>query len=150
MSLRSCAGTNAEGASCGALPHLVGADGYCIAHRPGGAERMRELSAKGGESTARAWQSEGFKLDELPEMTTLEDAKLALDAIRRAVLTRKITHAEGNAASKAVSEWVKAESSAQTARIVNELQRELDEKAREINELREQLAKRNRTLRAVS
>ena len=147
-----CKGFKADsGEPCGSLSHLVGPSGYCPAHDPGNAERMKEIATRGGHATAAKHASAGFTADELPAIITLEDAKRALDVIRVAVMTRKLTHAEGNAASKSVSEWVKAESAAVTGRIVNELQKDLDAKTEEIAALKLQLASgAGRRIRAVS
>ncbi len=136
-----CRGTNAEGEPCGAPDRLVGAEGFCEAHQEGGEARMREMASKGGLATARKHHGEGFCEEDLVEITSLEDAKLALDQIRVAVLTRRITHAEATAASRAVSEWVKTEGARMTKVLVVELTAELDAKAREIDELRAELAK---------
>ena len=57
------------------------------------------------------------------------------------MLTRRITHAEATAASRAVSEWVKTEGARMTKVLVVELTAELKAKAREIDELRAELAK---------
>jgi len=146
-----CKGFKGSGEPCGSLPHLVGPNGYCPSHDPDNAERMREIATRGGHATAAKHASVGFTADELAPMVTLEDAKRALDVIRVAVMTRKITHAEGNAASKSVSEWVKAEGAAVTGRIVNELQKDLDGKTAEIAALKLQLSTvPGRRIRAVS
>jgi ribosome recycling factor len=83
-----------------------------------------------------------------PPFLTLEDAKLALDAIRQGALTRKITHNEANAASMAVAEWCKAQAATITKSLVNELHAELAEKEKQIAELRKQLSG-GRGIRAV-
>ncbi len=68
----------------------------------------------------------------------------ALDEIRVAVLTRRITHGEGASAAKTCDSWVKAYSAQLTKSLVNELQAELDAKANEIEELRTELSKASR------
>ena len=143
-----CRATNAGGEPCGAPERLVDADRLCAAHRPGGDALMRTMAVKGGLATARKHRSEGFGREEIVDLVSLEDAKLALDQVRVAVLTRKITHAEATAATRAVSEWVKTESARMTKSLVNELTTELDAKAHEIAELRAELAKASR-MRAV-
>ena len=143
----TCAAFNTRGEPCGITFGLDDA-GYCQIHGEGGAERQRAISAKGGEATAKAWAAVGFKPEELPDLVTVEDAMTALDVIRRAAMTRRLTHAESNAASKAVSEWVKAHAALQTQKLVGELQKELDAKTAEIEELRKQLNTQSR-MRAV-
>ena len=116
-----------------------------------GEELVIDIVKKGRKRTLRAntylWgvvyasisEHTGFTPEELPPLKTLEDAKTALDAIRIGVLTRKITHAEANAGSKALSEWAKCEGIACTQRVVNELHAELQKKTAEIEALRIQL-----------
>jgi hypothetical protein len=134
-----CLATNAQGEQCDALEHLV-IDDYCPAHRKGGREMMRELASLGGQALRRKLEGEAFTADELQPITSLEGAKAALDQIRVAVLTRRITHSEGASASKAVSEWVKTHGATTTATLVNELRLELEAKTNEIEALRGQLA----------
>ena len=100
---------------------------------------MREARSRGGLATAQKRQGKPFSGDEIGRLSTLEDAKLALDQIRTAVLLRRITHSEGSAATKAVSEWVRTESTVLTAALVGDLRRELDARTREIDELRTEL-----------
>jgi hypothetical protein len=145
-----CSATNASGGPCGAPEEWVDeALGLCRVHQPGGHERQVENAMKGGEALKRKHDGGGFAIEDLPPVTTLEDAKLALDAIRVAVLTRRITDREANSASKAVSEWVKAEASAQTQRLVTELKAELERKTGEIEVLRQQLATQGRAQRSM-
>jgi len=110
---------------------------------------MREIAALGGQATKAKLEGRAFQDDELPRITTLEDAKLALDDIRRAILSRRITHSEGASASKAVAEWVKTESAAATGRLVNELRTEMEAKTDEIEALRKQLAGQARGMRVA-
>lgn len=142
-----CRGTNAAGGPCQAPEHMV-EDGLCPAHRPGGVEMMRERAALGGLATKARFEGQAFAPEDLPPLVTLEDAKAALDQVRVAVMSRRVTHAEGNAASKAVSEWVRTETAAITARLVGELKSELQAKAEEIEALRKQLATLQRERRA--
>jgi len=135
-----CRGTNVRGGPCEAPESLV-VNGWCGAHRAGGAEAMRERAVLGGAAKAMRDAGEAFTPDQLPPLQDLESAKAALDAVRVAVLCRRISANEGNAASKAVSEWVKTETAAITARLVNELRAELDNRAKEIADLRKQLAR---------
>ena len=88
-----CRGTNVQGEPCGAPERLVGADGLCEAHQEGGEDRMREMAAKGGLATARKHRGEGFSEEDLAEITSLEDAKLALDQIRVAVRVAELEQA---------------------------------------------------------
>jgi uncharacterized protein involved in exopolysaccharide biosynthesis len=144
-----CSSMNAQGEPCDAPEHMV-IDGACPAHREGGREHLRAIAALGGAATAAKHAAEGFKPDEIADLTDIESAMRALDVIRQAAMTRRLTHTEANAASKAVAEWVKAHGVLQTQRLVGELQRSLDEKAEEIQDLRKQLATQSRSIRKVS
>lgn len=132
----TCTATNAAGEPCQSA--AVGDGGLCAAHRMG-REHMATIGSRGGEATRARFGGEAFTAEELPPLHTIEDAKAALDVVRVAVMTRRLTHAEGNAASKSVAEWVKAETAAITGRLVNELRAELDAKSEEIATLRKQL-----------
>lgn len=145
----NCSGVNAAGSPCEAPCHTVDETGFCPAHRPGGEARMQEIRSSGGRATAAKHASAGFLPGEITRVTTLEEAKNALAEIHIAVLTRRITDREGNAASKALAEWTKVEAGAQTQRLVGELQRELDAKGKEIEELRRQLAAGSRKMRVA-
>jgi hypothetical protein len=109
---------------------------------------MKKIGSKGGQATKAKLASPGFDPEAVPPLETLEDAKAALDSIRRGVLCRTITHAEANAASKAVAEWVKTETATTTQRLVTELHRELEAKETQIAALRKQLSG-GRGVRAV-
>lgn len=134
-----CRAMKANGQPCDSLRHLVRENGYCPAHDPENPRQIREAQRLGGEATAAKNRSAPYTLEELPTIETIPDAKRALDEVRRAVMTRRLTHAEGNAASKAVAEWVKAEQ-ARLGDILGELQAELDQKTQEIDALRKQIA----------
>lgn len=100
-------------------------------------ETAAAFGGKGGKAKRHAAP---FALEELSTLRTVEDCKRALDQVRVAVLTRRITPAEGNSASRALDAWTKAEGAAVTARLVGELRAELASKAAEIAELRKALA----------
>ena len=137
-----CRGTTPEG-PCHAPEALV-RGGWCQSHGPGATERMTARGTLGGAATAAAWSSDGFTVEELKPIETLDDAMLALDDIRRAVLCRKVTHNEGNSATRAIGEWVKTHGARLTQALVTELQGELNARTKEIEDLRKQLAKASR------
>jgi hypothetical protein len=101
---------------------------------------MEAIASKGGQALRAKLAGSAFDASELKPITTLEDAKLALDEVRIAVMTRRITHAEGNAASKSISEWVKTQVATNTDKLVNELTGELKAKTQEIEELNKRIA----------
>src|SRR5579872_245831 len=117
----ACQGTKLDGTPCRAPERLV-VDGWCPTHRPGGLDRVREAAAKVGAANAARHEANAAKgLEEaaLAPMETIEDAKRELDTSRRAILLRKIPHAEGAAAARTVAEWVKAHAVGQTQKLVN-------------------------------
>lgn len=124
MSNRSCRGTNAAGEPCGSP--VVGEDGWCPAHRPGGRERLREIGAEGGRAAHEGGSTPtGLDADALPPLAAHGDAKTWLEAIGRAVATGQLGERAAQAAIRAVSEWVKAHEGELTAVVVEELQQEV-------------------------
>ena len=143
-----CLSVNVRGTPCESPEHLV-VDGTCPVHRPGNQERQREIASAGGAALRAKLAGAAFEAADLKPILTLEDAKLALDEIRVATLTRRVTHGEATAATKAIDSWCKAEAATLTARLVGELRAELDIKTREINALRKQLGGTPRQPRVV-
>lgn len=134
-----CQAVNASGESCDAPDRLV-EDGYCHAHRPGGAEFMRDIASLGGRATAAKHSSAGFTDADLQPIRTVEDAQRRLELISNASLTRRITHNECGAASRAIAEWVRAVDVAQTERLSTELHAELARVKAENDSLRAKLS----------
>jgi hypothetical protein len=139
--LPTCVGTKTNGEPYGQTLGLD-ADGLCATHRAGGLERIRAAASRGGRATKAKHAGAAFHADDLPQLETLDDALSYTAMICRAVLTRRITHNESNAAAKAVDSWVKAKQASMTAQLVEELRAELDAKQTEIDGLRQQLASR--------
>ena len=133
-----CIARNADGVPCGSTFGLS-ADSLCPAHAPGGRERLASIASSGGAATAAKHAGQAFAANEITVLESFEDAKRAFDDVRRAVLTRRITHTEGNAATKAIEGWIKAETAGITRGLVNELRAELDARGREIEQLRGQV-----------
>ena len=146
MAEDTCVYVRPDGSRCAST---IGIDlsGLCHVHQPGGSERQRAASVAGGRARAIRDAGAAFDATEIPPLESLEDAKLALDAIRVAVLSRRITHAEGSSATRTVEAWVKAEGAALTAKLVGEIRRELDAKQLEIDALRAQLSGKGRAPR---
>lgn len=134
-----CLATNAAGQPCEAPEGVIGSDGRCFAHSDAGHEHLATIAGLGGRALRAKLEGAAFTASDLSPMVTLEDAKLALDVIRVAVMTRRLTHNEGASAARAVDSWVKAEGAAGTGRLVNELRLELEAKTAEIAELRKHM-----------
>jgi len=128
-----CQATKKDGRPCGAPPALVDPEtGYCRSHRPGAKERLSRQGTKGGEATSAKHKLPGMSDDELPPLQSHEDAKEWLEKIGRAVLTQKITDRTASAAIRGVSEWIKAHEGQLTAKVVDELQNEVDRLKKEL------------------
>lgn len=128
---RRCQGTNAKGLPCAAPPEFVDPEtGYCKAHGPGGRERMKAMAARAVK--AREPQPDGLTPEELPELTDHASAKARLDLIGRAVLTGRIRDKVAHAATRAVSEWVKAHEGQLVSEDVEALRGRLEELEREL------------------
>ena len=118
---RKCGGTNAEGAPCGSP--IVGADGFCAAHRPGGGERMKRLATQG----ALASRKGGLDPDDLPRLDGPQTAALWLDRVGRAVATGKLGHREATAVVRAVEAFLRAHDAGAVTADIQRLRAALEE-----------------------
>lgn len=122
-----CQATKDDGTPCEAPETLVDPEtGLCPSHDPENREKVRENARKGGEAAARRLEGKGLSPDELDPLEDHADAKRALDQVRRAVLTGRISDKVAHAATRAVSEWVKAHEGELTARVVDDLEEEVE------------------------
>lgn len=113
----SCGGENKRGKPCGAPPELVGPDGYCEAHRPGGSAEMRRRGQRGGyASTARGRSPGGLDPEELPPLDSHEAAQEWAEVVGRAVAEGRLGKSEGNTILRAVKEWGRADIDRRTAK----------------------------------
>ncbi len=104
-----CGARRADGEPCGAPPRLIGADGFCPAHRPGARERLSEAGRKGAAATARKWRGRGgLEPGELPELGTPHDAQRALDIVAHAAAEGRLPQRQADATTRAVREWLRA------------------------------------------
>lgn len=150
--LRRCAGTNERGEPCGKPAVLVGDDGFCITHRPGGMEHMKAASAAAAQVRSEKAAAEGLRPGELPLMNDTTGVIDFLNVVARALGERRITDREAQAFRGLAGESTKAISAAIAERLESETHRELEEKDAEIAELRRQIAElrgTGNTLRAV-
>jgi hypothetical protein len=138
---RSCGGVTAAGGRCVKPSNLVGDDGYCDSHRPGGEEHMRAIGSVGGEATKAKFSAQGFAPGEIPEMVDLASAQRVLNMITQGsgVMPPVVTHQQAAVMTRAAEAWIKAEGAAITGRLVTDLQKELNAKEEEIKELRKQI-----------
>ncbi len=143
MSTR-CTSLKLDGTPCESTLGL-NEEGHCQAHQEGALDRLRAAASLGGQATKAKHEGAAFTAEDLPRICTVEDAMQRLDTIQSAVLTRRISHHEGNAAAKVIDSWIKAHAAKLTVGLVNELRAELDAKTREIESLRAQLAGQART-----
>lgn len=106
MPRETCRGTRDDGQPCESP--VVGPDGFCPAHRPGGREKIREAARKGGQAKARKDRAPGVETDGRWKLDSYEAAERWLDVILRAVLAGKVTHAQARSAVRAIEAWMKA------------------------------------------
>lgn len=123
-SRRQCKGHSKSGHPCRVAPQLVGASGYCRTHDPSLVDARKLQSLRGGATTARRFKP-GITPEDLGPLETPSDAQRWLRTIAQAVGSRHLTHAEGNAMSKAVSEWIKARDLDVREQRLTELERKL-------------------------
>ena len=97
---RRCRGTNAAGDPC--RSPVVGADGWCAAHRPGGAAEMRRRGLRGALASR---SGKGLDTSDLPPLTSPQAAERWAETIARAVAERRLTHNEGRAIASLLREW---------------------------------------------
>lgn len=97
----NCEATNTAGEPCGAPSRLVDPETRrCPAHAPGGADRMRQISAQGGQATAEKLARPELEEQEIPEPPeTLEDvaawASWAMRKVASGELSEKQAHQVG-------------------------------------------------------
>ena len=107
---RRCAGTNKAGEPCGSK--VVGPDGFCVAHRAGGIERMRRIGAKGARARANPMPKEG----ELGPLDNPDDAARWLRISGEAVATGRLTHQTCAALVRTVEGFLKAHDAGKVTR----------------------------------
>jgi len=107
MTDQTCTATKADGTPCQSTLLYQGGP-YCIAHAPGGSERMAERGRKGAAATAKKLQGDGLHPDTLGELQTPADAQRWLREIALAIGRRAITHSEGRSMAGAVRTWLDA------------------------------------------
>ncbi|MGH7558481.1 MAG: hypothetical protein ACREMD_12025 [Gemmatimonadota bacterium] len=98
-----------------------------MSHGPGASERMAKLGKKGSAAVLRN-RGKGLDPGELGPLNSHGDAQRWLRIAGEAVAVGRLTDRQGNAISKAVSEWVKAEA----GRVREEDLAELQEQIREL------------------
>lgn len=126
---RRCQGTNAEGEPCSSP--MVGDDGWCPAHRPGGRSEMRRRGTKGAY---KSHEGKGLDEDELGPLEDHADAKAWLEVVGRAVATGRLSHRQGNVVVRAVREWVQAHGDELTAEVVEKLRAKIEALEEELGE----------------
>ena len=101
--LPRCKAMNAKGKPCRSPYTLVGPDGLCPAHRPGGQQRARENGKQGARRLRRQ-----LLHDDLPPLRTPKDAEVWLERIGRAVATGVLSASKGQVATSTVRAWLQA------------------------------------------
>lgn len=123
MTDRQCQGTNADGEPC--RNPVVGPDGWCTAHRPGGESFMSDIGRKGAKATAAKLRGTGtVKTDAIPvagPLTSMADAARFAAWIPGAVATGQLDPKRADVAVRAIREFRSAFDTAELEREVKEL-----------------------------
>jgi len=98
-----CRATNAKGEPCRSPYTLIGGDGYCAMHRPGEEQENRRRRRQGGRKSKGA-----LLLNDLPPLSTLQDAEIWLEKIGRGVATGTLSASKGATAASCVRAWLSA------------------------------------------
>ena len=101
--LPRCRATNAKGQPCRSPHTLIGPDGLCPAHRPGGEQVNRRRARQGARRTKKA-----LLLDDLPALQSPQDAETWLEVVGRAVATGTLPASKGQVAASCVRAWLSA------------------------------------------
>ncbi len=118
-----CRSRNANGERCGAPETVVDESGYCPAHRPGGRDAMAERGRIGAEVSKQVRRKgKGLRPGELGPLRNPGDAKRWLRIIGRAVAEGRLRSRDGDAATRAVREWLRAYDVSTVADRLEELQ----------------------------
>ncbi len=117
-----CRATNAKGEPCKAPYTLVGGDGYCAMHRPGDAQENRRRRRQGGRKSKGA-----LLLNDLPPLSTPQDAEIWLEKIGRGVATGTLSASKGATAASCVRSWLQAHEAGRIADQVEDLRQKVEE-----------------------
>ena len=101
--LPRCRARNSKGQPCRSPHTLIGADGLCPAHRPGGEQVNRRRARQGARRTKKA-----LLLDDLPPLQSPADAEVWLETIGRGVATGTLSASKGATAASCVRAWLSA------------------------------------------
>lgn len=104
MTERKCAGMKSDGSPCGAPANLIGEDGFCDAHRPGGREELRERGRRGGYVSTSPRKADV----DLPELRAPEDVAIASERIAQAVADGSLSASKANALRRLLQTWMEA------------------------------------------
>jgi hypothetical protein len=122
---RPCRGRTKAGKPC--KSPFVNADGFCPAHGPDGAQRMRARGRRGAQTTKLRYSGAGLPRDRLGTLETIQDAQRWLRLIAEAVGARELSHSEGSAMTTAVRAWISSEDTRLRAEDLQELREQLAE-----------------------
>ncbi len=111
MNRTRCGGTNAKGRPC--QSPLVGEDGFCRAHVPGGEACWKRLAQKGSMKSS---MPKGLDASVLGPLETYDDANRWIAEIGRAVVGKRLPASEARAGIQATEAWLKAHGDAVTPR----------------------------------
>lgn len=105
MTERSCKGTKSDGSPCGAPANLIGEDGWCDAHRPGGREELQRRGRRGGYVATNPRTKAGM---DLPPLNSIEAATQWAEQIALAVAEDRLSASRGNTLNRVLKTWISA------------------------------------------
>lgn len=100
-----CKGKTDSGDPCGTPPRLVGSDGYCPAHRPGGRDEMSRRGKKGGYVSTSPRRGHGMQL---PPLDNLDAARTWAEETARALAEDRISAKKANGINRLLKSWMSA------------------------------------------
>jgi hypothetical protein len=124
-----CREKNAKGEPCRAPASLVDPLSRCCpAHGPGAKERLSEQGKVGAQVTKQVRRKgKGLRPGELGPLNAPEDAKRWLRIIGRAVAEGRLRSRDGDAATRAVREWLRAYDVGTVAERLEQLQMHVEQ-----------------------
>ena len=120
--LPRCRAVNMKGEPCKAPYTLVGGDGYCAMPRPGDAQENRRRRRQGGRKSKGA-----LLLNDLPPLSTPQDAEVWLEKIGRGVATDTLSASKGATAASCVRAWLSAHEQGKVSDQVEDLRQKVEE-----------------------
>lgn len=122
-----CDALKGDGSRCAVKFGISPESRMCWSHDPIRQEQAQRARRLGGKRAAESQKGYGLESDELPPLTTPQDAGTWLEQIGRAVATGRLGHHEGTAITRTVREWLRAFDAGAVADEVERLRQQVAE-----------------------